>query len=52
MAGDSSRHRGKVFHLKKVTNDAGKLRITMTGIKHEGISTFSWFIKKVDSLKS
>ncbi|KAH0773445.1 hypothetical protein KY290_010582 [Solanum tuberosum] len=43
----------KVFRLQKdTTTDVGKLRIAMTGIKQEGISTVNKFIKQVDSLKS
>uniref|UniRef100_M1DVC2 Uncharacterized protein n=1 Tax=Solanum tuberosum TaxID=4113 RepID=M1DVC2_SOLTU len=43
----------KVFCLQNDTStDMGKLRIAMTGIKQEGISTFNELIKQVDSLKS
>ncbi|KAH0650390.1 hypothetical protein KY284_030302 [Solanum tuberosum] len=43
----------KVFRLQKDTNtNVGKLRIVMTGIKQEGISTVNKLIQQVDSLKS
>ncbi|KAG5571104.1 hypothetical protein H5410_060870 [Solanum commersonii] len=43
----------KVFRLQKYTiTDVGKIRITMTGIKKEGITTFNKLIRQVDSLKS
>ncbi|KAH0712494.1 hypothetical protein KY289_008453 [Solanum tuberosum] len=42
----------KVFRLQKdTTTDVGKLHITMTGIKQEGISTVNKFTHQVDSLK-
>uniref|UniRef100_M1DTN1 Uncharacterized protein n=1 Tax=Solanum tuberosum TaxID=4113 RepID=M1DTN1_SOLTU len=41
-----------VFCIEKDTStDVGKLRIAMTGIKHEGISMVNQLIKQVDSLK-
>jgi len=43
----------KVFLLQKdTTTDVGKLRIAMTGIKQEGISTVNKLIRQVDFLKS
>ncbi|KAG5630738.1 hypothetical protein H5410_002455 [Solanum commersonii] len=43
----------KVFRLQKDTNiDIGKLRIAMTRIKQEGISTVNKLIRQVDSLKT
>ncbi|KAH0712306.1 hypothetical protein KY289_008265 [Solanum tuberosum] len=42
----------KVFRLQKdTTTDVGKLRIAMTRIKQEGISTVNKFTHQVDSLK-
>ncbi|KAH0693504.1 hypothetical protein KY285_020601 [Solanum tuberosum] len=43
----------KVFRLQKDTStDVGKLRVSMTGIKQEGISTVSKLIRQVDSFKN
>ncbi|KAG5611608.1 hypothetical protein H5410_022889 [Solanum commersonii] len=42
----------KVFRLQKdTTTDIEKLRIAMTGIKQEGISTVNKLIRQVDFLK-
>ncbi|KAG5586670.1 hypothetical protein H5410_047104, partial [Solanum commersonii] len=42
----------KVFRLQKnITTDVGKLRIAMTGINQEGISTVNKLIRQVDFLK-
>ncbi|KAG5611587.1 hypothetical protein H5410_022868, partial [Solanum commersonii] len=43
----------KVFRLQKDTStNVGKLRISMTGIKQESISTINKLIRQVDSLKN
>ena len=43
----------KVFRLQKDSiTYIGKLRISMTTIKHEGISTVNLLIKQIDFLKS
>uniref|UniRef100_M0ZUX8 Uncharacterized protein n=1 Tax=Solanum tuberosum TaxID=4113 RepID=M0ZUX8_SOLTU len=43
----------KIFRVQKdTTTDVGKLRIAMTGIKQEGISTVNKLIRQVDFLKA